>query len=138
MQYQALIADDEKPIRDIIKEFLAIELNERGYTKEGADYLIYLAKDGIEALQILRENSTTNRSIDLVITDVYMPGKTGLEVLAEAREFSPSTKFIVCSAAMTTELKRSIESYGGIPLNKPFNMADFANAVEPYLPSSAQ
>jgi YesN/AraC family two-component response regulator len=47
-----------------------------------------------------------------------MPKKDGLDVLTEGREISPSTKFVMCSAAMDTMLAEILEQYSSLPLAK--------------------
>ena len=60
--YNILICDDEKDIVSALKIYL---------TPEG--YTLYEAYDGLQALQILRENE-----IHLVLMDIMMPGLTEL------------------------------------------------------------
>ena len=65
-----LVVDDEKPITDIVKFNL---------TKEG--YEIYTAYDGEEALEMVEEVTP-----DLIILDLMLPKKDGLEVCREVRK----------------------------------------------------
>ena len=76
-----LLIDDENSIRRMFRTLL----QSRGYT-------ILEAADGNVAMQVLRE-----RSVDLVITDIFMPSKDGLEVIKELRRGHPSTKIIALS-----------------------------------------
>jgi CheY-like chemotaxis protein len=64
-----LICDDEPSVRELLRIVL------------GADYEIDEASDGAEALELMRDVEP-----DLVILDVMMPGRSGLDVLAEIRE----------------------------------------------------
>ena len=65
-----LIVDDEKSMRDFLKILL---------TKEGYDVIV--AGDGNQALTALGKNR-----VDLVISDIRMPGMGGLELLAKVKE----------------------------------------------------
>ncbi|EAF3514025.1 response regulator transcription factor [Listeria monocytogenes] len=65
-----LVVDDEKPIADIVK----FNLN-----KEGFD--VYCAYDGDEALELVEEVQP-----DLILLDIMLPGRDGIEVCREARK----------------------------------------------------
>lgn len=64
-----LVVDDNQDVRDLVIHFL----NADGYH-------VFSAADGENALAILKANK-----VDLVLLDVMMPGKSGLEVLTEIR-----------------------------------------------------
>lgn len=67
-----LVVDDNQDIRNLVGHFL------------GSDgYLVFTASNGDEALAILNNNV-----INLVLLDVMMPGKSGIEVLKEIRNGS--------------------------------------------------
>jgi two-component system response regulator PilR (NtrC family) len=87
MSHRILVVDDEKALR----ESLGQVLQEEGYE-------VVLAANGLEALQAMEK-----MEIDLVITDLKMPGVDGLEVMAKAREFSPQTFIIVITAYASIE-----------------------------------
>ncbi|KAB0243663.1 response regulator, partial [Escherichia coli] len=65
-----LVVDDEKPIADIVK----FNLN-----KEGFD--VYCAYDGDEALELVEEVQP-----DLMLLDIMLPGRDGIEVCREVRK----------------------------------------------------
>ncbi|EPN1152706.1 response regulator YycF [Listeria innocua] len=65
-----LVVDDEKPIADIVK----FNLN-----KEGFD--VYCAYDGDEALELIEEVQP-----DLILLDIMLPGRDGIEVCREVRK----------------------------------------------------
>ncbi|MBZ9607903.1 response regulator transcription factor [Clostridium estertheticum] len=67
-----LIAEDEKDIRILLK----LELEQEGYS-------VFAVKDGIEALEIIR-----NKAIDLAILDVMMPRLDGFNLLRKIRQTS--------------------------------------------------
>lgn len=67
-----LIAEDEKDIRNLIK----LQLEHEGY-------YVFVAKDGIEALEIIQ-----NKGIDLAVLDVMMPRLDGFNLLRKIRENS--------------------------------------------------
>ena len=62
-----LLAEDEAPTRRSI----SIVLNNAGYCLEEA-------KDGLDALKKLFASQSNSCAIDLLLTDIFMPGMTGL------------------------------------------------------------
>lgn len=81
---ELLIVDDEAVIRDGIKRTLAHHF---------PDYRIHLAAGPGEAAGMLREFP-----IQAVLTDILMPGMTGLELMALSRKTHPHVKWVVISA----------------------------------------
>lgn len=77
-----LIIDDEKIIRDTLKEILEYE-----------KYEIFEAQDGEEGLKMIE-----NQDFDLVLCDVKMPKMDGIEVLDKANAMEKSPQFIMISA----------------------------------------
>lgn len=57
-----------------------------------AGYEVFEARDGEEAARLWRETGA-----DLVIADIYMPNKSGLQLIMELRDQSPSTPVIAMS-----------------------------------------
>lgn len=76
-----LLVDDDVAIRDLYKE----ALEEEGFT-------VSTASDGALALRSLK-----NEPFDLVISDVVMPEKEGIELLSEIRKSFPSLPVIIYS-----------------------------------------
>ena len=95
-----LIADDEPGVRESLAEVFA---------EEGYDVLI--AADGEEAISQINANA-----IDVVITDLKMPGADGLEVLQRAREVTPQALVLIMTAHATVDtavaaLRRGAHDY---------------------------
>ena len=67
-----LVVDDEKLIRDVIKEYLKLE-----------NYEVYEAENGIEAINI-----ATNKNIDLIIMDIMMPKMDGYTACKKDKRYS--------------------------------------------------
>lgn len=82
-----LIIDDEKMIRDTLKEILDYE-----------KYTTAEAKDGEEGLNMIKKND-----YDVVLCDIKMPKMNGIEVLEKAMEYGKDTQFIMISAHGTIE-----------------------------------
>ncbi len=79
---KVLVVDDEKNLRQSISEYLALEHIE---AKE--------AENGLSAQRLLSEEA-----FDLLITDLKMPGMSGLDLLAWIRESGPAVPVIMMSA----------------------------------------
>ncbi len=87
MSINILIADDEEQIR----EPLSYTLNQEGYN-------CTTVSDGVNAIKSLKESN-----FDILITDIKMPGASGIEVLEKAIELSPETTVIIITAFGTVE-----------------------------------
>lgn len=84
-----LLAEDEAMVRQGIRAMLEKE----GITK------IYEAATGNEALVILQQNT-----IDIVLLDIRMPGKSGIETFKEIKKVLPKIPIIVVTGLEGTEL----------------------------------
>jgi DNA-binding response OmpR family regulator len=76
-----LIADDDPSIRGALQILLS-----------KAGYHVVQARDGSEAMRLWRAQGA-----DLVITDLHMPEKNGLEVILELLDHSPGARIIAMS-----------------------------------------
>jgi DNA-binding response OmpR family regulator len=113
-----LIIDDDQSIR----QSLSIALSRAGYQ-------VTEASDGAEAMRLWRE-----RGADLVITDLQMPDKNGLEVILELRAFSRTTPIIAMSGGGQTKqlgLLGDAKLLGAVrTVPKPFQLEEMMQAVE--------
>ena len=78
---RVLIVDDEASIRGLLRQ--AFEMN---------SFEVIEASNGEEAVRTFREGG-----IDLVITDIIMPDKEGLESIMDLKEIDPDVKIIAIS-----------------------------------------
>lgn len=85
--YSILIIDDEDAQRSILKGYL-----------EKKGYKIYSASSGTEGIKTVQNNL-----IDIVLSDLKMPDKTGLEVLEEVKKINPEISFVILTAYGTIE-----------------------------------
>ena len=110
-----LVVDDEQSMR----EFLEIFLRREGYA-------VSTASDVDMAIAHLE-----NDEIDLVITDMQMPGKTGLDLILAARNVSPETLMIMVTAFGTTDSAISAMKEGAYDyLTKPFKVDELRIVIE--------
>ncbi len=110
-----LVVDDERSMREFLEIF---------FRREG--YGVSTASDVDGALVSLE-----NDEIDLVITDMQMPGKTGLDLLNSAREISPETLVIVITAFASTDSAIAAMKEGAYDyITKPFKVDEIRLVVE--------
>jgi two-component system, chemotaxis family, chemotaxis protein CheY len=77
-----LVTDDSASIRSFIRGLL-----------EEANYNVVEASDGNQGIEVYKKAG----NIDLIITDIYMPVKSGLELVVELKEDDKNLKVIVLS-----------------------------------------
>jgi two-component system chemotaxis response regulator CheY len=118
-----LIIDDDDQLRHLL-----------GQALEQAGYETVEARDGQEGLEHYRVTP-----IDLIVTDILMPGKEGLETILELRHEAPGAKIIAISGGgqignMTfLEVARYLGAQRA--LQKPFALCELLNAVREVLES---
>jgi len=112
-----LIVDDEPKVAF----FLAKSLEH-----SNRDNRVTIAHSGEEALEVLNDSP-----VDLLVTDLRMPGISGLELMRWVRASSPQTRTILITAHGNDEVEaeaRRLEAYRYI--TKPFDMSDFARIMQ--------
>lgn len=113
-----LIIDDSPDVRTMLR----IMLNRAGYETE-------VAGDGREGVDLFRRNPA-----DLVITDMVMPEREGLETIEVLRELAPEVKIIGISAGgmMSSSEYLEIAKHMGADRTfpKPFDKDQFLAAIE--------
>ncbi len=112
-----LVVDDERLIRNVIREYL-----------ENEKYEVFEAENGFDALRVLE----TNR-VDLIILDIMMPRMDGFETLKEIRK-TKDTPVIMLSAMKEEEDKLSgfnlgVDDY----ITKPFSPKELVARVKAHL-----
>lgn len=102
-----LVVDDERGARMALE----VPLRLSGYD-------VVAATCGREALALGQ-----SKRFDVVLTDIYMPDITGLEVVREFRRFSPDTKIIAVTAQGSLEIAMQAIQEGAFDfIAKPFNI----------------
>ena len=124
--YNALIVDDEKSILENIQK--AIPWEELGIET------VFTAQNGSDALSLLEAYH-----IDLLISDIRMPGMDGLTLLKHVRDVYPNIRCILLSAYGEFEYARTaltlgIENY----LLKPLSVEELIASIQKSLDNLAQ
>ena len=118
-----LIIEDERPIREMLRSFL-----------ESEGYDVMDAADGKIGSRICH-----SEHVDLVITDIFMPEKEGLELIRELKQDFPRLKMIAISGGGTMEgigpaarnFLAIAEKFGvDFTFEKPFEMEMLLSAVK--------
>lgn len=115
-----LIVDDEEDLTWSIS---------RGLSKDTDQYEVICVNSGSNALSILEE-----RSVDLVVTDLRMPGVSGMKLLKEIKSHYPNIKVIVMTAYGSLEIKEVLEHSGTKGyIEKPFEINELRKLIHHYL-----
>jgi nitrogen regulation protein NR(I) len=109
-----LIVDDDKSIRYSLKRMM------------GEKYFALTAQNGEEALDRVKKSSP-----DLIIMDIRMPGRNGIDVLKEIKSVDPKSPVIIMTAYGTTETAIEAMKYGAFDyILKPFPIPQMKGLVE--------
>lgn len=113
-----LLVEDEDMVRNVA---------ERALTRQG--YTVITASDGEQGLARLAEGV----HIDLLISDVVMPGMDGPTMVREARETRPEIPVLFMSGYAEEQLRKSIDIANVAFLPKPFSVSQLAEAARDVL-----
>jgi YesN/AraC family two-component response regulator len=102
-----LIVDDEKAIREVLRDFF-----------EGEGFQVSEAEDGMDAVEMAKREP-----FDVVLTDLKMPGMDGLQVVKEVKHILPDTAALILTGypsveSAVTAIDMGCDGY----LNKPVNL----------------
>jgi PAS domain S-box-containing protein len=115
-----LLVEDEAVVRRLVAEIL-----------EAAGYSVLQAGDGPSALELLRRHT---RSVDLLVTDVVMPGMSGPEVAGAVMAMRPGTQVLYISGYTDSAIDHHGVLEPGIAfLQKPFSANDLKRKVRDVL-----
>ena len=108
-----LVVDDDDVIRDTLCELLS------------GEYACQTADTAEQALTKLKA-----QPFDVVLTDISMPGLTGMELLSRVRRLYPDTPVIIISGLADEEQAQSLLELGAFDyLLKPFRLEVVENSV---------
>jgi len=121
MQKKILVIDDDIQFRMMMVEML-----------ERKQFVVYNAADGEEGIRIWKDLHP-----DLVITDIIMPNKEGIETILELKRINKEVKIIAISGGGRTNAKDNLRSAkllgASLILEKPFESSDLLDAVRKLL-----
>ncbi len=112
-----LVIDDDQQIRELIREIL-----------ERASHTVFEADNGVAGLQRMSEET-----VDVVVTDIIMPDKDGLETITELRKSYPEVRIIAISGGgrrVNRDYLPTAQAFGAdLVLYKPFRPQDVMDAI---------
>ncbi len=104
---RVLVIDDEQGIRDVLRDIL-----------EDEDYTVFTAEDGLEGLNLLK-----HEPIDVVLLDIWLPNRGGMDVLKDIKETFPETEVILITGHGTIDLAVKAVKLGAFDfLEKPLSL----------------
>lgn len=113
--FRILIVDDNREIRTILEEYL----KEEGYVAEGA-------VDGLEALK-----KHSDAPFDLIITDLNMPGMSGIELIKEVGKGNSTTEFIIITGYASLDTAIEAVKAGAFDyIVKPFRIEELRVVIK--------
>jgi len=120
-----LLAEDEQDVREIAREFL-----------ESGGYRVIEAKDGKEALELAKENRD---QIDLLVSDMVMPGMTGQQLAERLRKDQPEISVVFMSGYSEHAATEMADADPSVRLlSKPFSRNTILRGVREILNAKAQ
>jgi CheY-like chemotaxis protein len=120
MKRRILVVDDEPQIRSMLRDWL-----------QRTGYDVSEAPDGKQAIELL-----CRESFDLVIADILMPEKDGLEVIMYLQREKPLTRCVAMSSPSNRVFLQSAQLLGATRvIEKPFTGAEMEAAVRDVLQS---
>jgi len=105
-QFTILLAEDDPPLREVVGALL----REHGFA-------VLIAEDGYEAIRLLAAHQ-----VDLLLTDVAMPGMSGFEMAQRAKSIRPGLRTL-CMTGYAEEAADKGIRYGKV-LQKPFGAGE--------------
>lgn len=110
-----LFADDERSLQELMR----IELARLGHE-------VTVCPDGLTAVAALERNV-----FDCMIVDLDMPGLSGIEVIARAKELNPDTSAVILTGKSTVESAIAALRHGAYDyLTKPCKLADLESLLQ--------
>jgi DNA-binding NtrC family response regulator len=114
-EFSILVIDDEESQREPVRGFLA---------KKGFNAMAAASCD--EAMKLF-----ATKSVDLIVTDFKMPGKTGLDVLREAKAINPQVPVVITTAYGNIEGAVEIMKLGAFDyIQKPVDLGELLHIIE--------
>ena len=120
MAVEVLIADDSDFMRNLLREIL-----------EEDHEIVGEATNGVEAVELYEEENP-----DLVMMDIVMPIRDGIEATSKINEMDPDATVIMCTSVgqeekMKSAIKAGAEGY----ITKPFQKPSVLDAISDVVPA---
>ncbi len=122
MNLLILVVDDESDVEELFRQQFRRDLRAGRFAME-------FAQSAPMALQRITE--AVDRSLILILSDINMPGMSGLELLPKARAMRPDVPIIMITAYGDAETRRkALENGAEALLTKPIDFATLRHEIE--------
>ena len=122
MNLLILVVDDESDVEALFRQHFRRDLRAGRFTME-------FAQSALAALQLIGD--TASGSLILILSDINMPGMTGLELLPKARAVRPDVPVIMITAYGDAETKRKALEGGAEALfTKPIDFGMLRSEID--------
>jgi DNA-binding response OmpR family regulator len=112
IKHRVLLADDDQAMRGLLESAL-----------RRAGFEVETARDGTELLERLDAAERNSRAPQLIVSDICMPGLTGLDVLTRVRNHFPAVPVILITAFGDALTHRRAHALGAVEvIDKPFDL----------------
>ncbi|ATW88562.1 two-component system chemotaxis response regulator CheY [Halohasta litchfieldiae] len=120
MAKRVLIADDSEFMRNLLREIL-----------EGDFDIVGEAENGVEAVDLYNEHDP-----DIVMMDIVMPIRSGIEATDEITNENADAKIIMCtSVGQEEKMKEAIKAGASGYITKPFQKPNVLEAINDVIPA---
>ena len=111
-----LVVDDDTDIREVIGQY---------FEQRAGDHQVFMAQDGVEALEILQREH-----VDLALIDLHMPRMSGIELVDRCNRLFPDVRYVVMSGHEDAiALARQKLMFQPVLLHKPFELKQLDGIV---------
>jgi len=120
MAKRVLIADDSEFMRNLLREILEADFE-----------IVGEAENGVEAVDLYKEHDP-----DIVMMDIVMPIRSGIEATDEITDANPDAKIIMCtSVGQEEKMKEAIKAGASGYITKPFQKPNVLEAINDVIPA---
>ncbi len=129
MSILVLVVDDEPDVEDLFRQQFRRDLRAQRFVMEFASS----APDALSRIE-----RSTGQSLILILSDINMPGMSGLEMLPRAKALRPDVPVIMITAYGDADTRRKALDNGAEGLlTKPIDFAALRQEIDARLPQSA-
>lgn len=124
MSLLVLVVDDEPDVELLFRQQFRRDLRNGRFAME-------FSQSGQDALQRISDAGAANKSLILILSDINMPGMSGLELLPKAKAVRPDVPVIMITAYGDADTKRKALANGAEAfLTKPIDFATVRDEIE--------
>ncbi len=126
-RFQPSVQPAEGPVPVLVVDDSAVVRAKLGKLLEGAGYLVLLARDGVEALEVLARHP-----VQVMITDLEMPNKNGFELIADVQGALDTEDLPIIAITGHEELQGRVHQIQGLYgiFKKPWSDRELLKRIE--------